>query len=124
MRFEEKIGTLNDQNRIVITKEIGSLLNPTSILGTTIDSVRLCLMDVNQSGILLVSLIDGHLVGLNQQYLNSDISGNLIDQFAGPGEGAFVGTFGVVDLFISYKAGSGNDIALCTPVTEPNSAVL
>jgi hypothetical protein len=75
--------------------------------------------DLNLAGDLLVSLIDGHSLGFNQQYLIAEISGVVTGQFSGLGEGALVGNFGGIDMFISYSAGSGNDIGLFTAIPEP-----
>lgn len=52
------------------------------------------------------------------------IGGLLNGTFDGLAEGALIGNFGS-DLFITYKAGDGNDIALYTaPVPLPPSALL
>lgn len=80
--------------------------------------------DLNLSGDLYVSLIGGHALGYNQQYLIGDIEGNLLGQFNGLGEGALVGNFGGHDLFITYAAGGGNGIGLFTALPEPNAGLL
>ncbi len=79
--------------------------------------------DVNLSGALSVSLINGHSLGLNQQYLIGDIGGSLTGQFLNLNEGSIVARFGEYDLFITYQANNGNGLALFTAVPEPSSAV-
>ncbi len=66
----------------------------------------------------MVSLIDGHLLGLNQQNLIGDIGGTLIGQFNGLTEGSLVGTFGGKELFITHAACRCNGIALFTAIPE------
>jgi hypothetical protein len=73
---------------------------------------------------LVLSLLDGFQPSWNQQFTILDAAGSLTGQFAGLDEGALVASFGGVDLFISYAAGDGNDIALFTTVPEPASAAL
>ena len=70
--------------------------------------------DLGLAGSLSVSLIDGHTLGFNQTYLIGDVGGGLTGRFAGLDEGASVGSYGGVDLFISYAAGDGNDVSLFT----------
>jgi hypothetical protein len=80
--------------------------------------------DLNLAGDLFVSLIDGHTLDFNQRYLVGDIGGTLLGRFNGLGEGDLVGLFGGHELFISYAAGSGNDIALYTAVPEPGALLM
>ncbi len=80
--------------------------------------------DLNLAGDLMVSLIDGHMLGAGQQYLIGDVGGLLSGQFNGLGEGALVGVFSGHETFISYSGGSGNDITLFTAVPEPNTLFL
>ena len=80
--------------------------------------------DLGLAGSLSVSLIDGHTLGFNQSYLIAEIGDLLSGQFNGLDEGELVGNFGGLDLFISYHAGNGNDIALFTAVPEPNTLML
>ncbi len=74
------------------------------------------LVDGNLSldGSLSVELIDGFQLGPNQQFLVAEVAGNLTGQFDGLAEGNLVGTFSGQDVFISYAAGDGNDVALYT----------
>ncbi len=44
--------------------------------------------------------------------------------FSGFGEGDMVGNFAGTDLFISYTAGTGNDISFFTAVPEPGALVM
>ena len=51
------------------------------------------------------------------------VGGTLSGQYDGLGEGDLVGNFGSEDLYITYTAGSGNDVALYT-VPEPTTLLL
>jgi hypothetical protein len=84
----------------------------------------LVLGDLSLNGDLMVSLIHGHSLAANQSYQIGDIGGSLFGQFVGLNEGALVGNFGGLDLFISYAGGDGNDISLFTAVPEPSSLML
>jgi hypothetical protein len=55
-----------------------------------------------------------------------DVLGDAFGAFDGLNEGDLIASFGAHDLYISYAAGDGNDIALRTfsAVPEPNSATL
>ncbi len=66
------------------------------------------------TGALQVALINGHVLGSAQSYPILTVSGTRTGQFTGLAEGALVGSFGGTDLFITYTAGDGNDIALQT----------
>lgn len=70
-------------------------------------------------GDLFVELMSGYTLGANQSYLIGEIGGNRFGQFQGLGEGSLVGSFAGSELFITYTAGNGNDIALYTAVPEP-----
>lgn len=76
--------------------------------------------DVNLlHGSLLVSMWDNFTLSAGQVFNFMQVDGNLIGNFVGLNEGSRVGNFGQ-DLFITYKAGDGNDIALFTsPVPNP-----
>lgn len=80
--------------------------------------------DLNLSGALEVSLIDDFRLGAQQEFLIADVVGLRNGFFNGFGEGDRVGNFGGFDLFISYRAGTGNDISLFTSVPEPGTAGL
>ena len=80
--------------------------------------------DLGLSGELLVSLIDGHSLFYNQQYLIADVDGMLTGQFSGLAEGDLIGNFDGFDMFVSYSMGDGNDVGLFTAVPEPAAAVL
>lgn len=77
--------------------------------------------DLDIEGDLDVQLINFFELGLNQSFLFADVEGNRTGIFTGLGEGALVGNYNSVDLFITYAAGDGNDLALYT-VPEPNTA--
>ena len=51
------------------------------------------------------------------------VGGTLSGQYDGLGEGDLFGNFGSEDLYITYTAGSGNDVALYT-VPEPTTLLL
>lgn len=74
-------------------------------------------------GDLLVSLINGFQLETSTQFVIADVEGSRFGQFDGLAEGALVGTYGGQDLFISYNAGDGNDIALFT-VPEPTTGLM
>ena len=63
-------------------------------------------------------------IGFDQQFLFADIQGTRNGTFSELNEGELVGNFGGIDLFISYSAGDGNDIALFSAVPEPSTAGL
>ncbi|MEL7472778.1 MAG: hypothetical protein AAGK04_05610 [Planctomycetota bacterium] len=65
-------------------------------------------------GELAVDLINGFELGINQRFLIFEGDGVVTGLIGGLAEGELVGTFGGVDLFISYLAGSGDDVALYT----------
>ncbi len=93
-------------------------------LGSGLFDQLLVAGDLNLDGALSVELIDGFLLGANQEFLIGDVGGSLFGQFDGLGEGSLVGSFGGRDLFITYGAGNGNDIGLFTAVPEPSSFAL
>jgi T5SS/PEP-CTERM-associated repeat protein len=80
--------------------------------------------DLNIMGSLSVSLWDNFQLGSNMSFLIADIGGARFGTFQGLGEGAFVGKFSGQDLFITYSAGNGNDIALFSAVPEPSAFLL
>ena len=65
-------------------------------------------------GDLEIALLDGFDVESGQEFIIADVDDALVGQFNGLDEGAMVGNFGGTDLFISYVAGDGNDVALFT----------
>lgn len=71
-------------------------------------------------GALEVSLIDGFELGLDQEFIIAKVDGELTGTYEGLEEGAIVGHFDSIygqigmNLFITYEAGDGNDIALYT----------
>ncbi|MBX3416979.1 MAG: PEP-CTERM sorting domain-containing protein [Pirellulaceae bacterium] len=80
--------------------------------------------DLSVNGSLNVSLIDGFELGFNQVFSVMQAGGASTGMFAGLGEGALVGNFGGMDLFITYNPGGGNGVSLFTAVPEPSSAML
>ncbi len=99
---------------------------------TTVDFDRLvlnntdALLTIANGAALDVQLINGFSLGLNQEFIFADINGTNapIGRFSGLGEGDLVGNFGGFDLFISYGAGTGNDISFFTSVPEPGSLLM
>ena len=91
-----------------------------SLAGFEFDQLQIS-GDANIAGMLDVSLINGFTLGENQEFLIADIGGSLTGEFQGLSEGSLVGTFNDQDLFITYRAGSGNSIGLFTSVPEPSS---
>ena len=78
---------------------------------------------IEEGAALDVQLINGFGLGYSQEFIFSDLAGSnsTVGTFSGLGEGDLVGSFGGFDLFISYAAGSGNDISLFTAVPEPST---
>jgi len=70
--------------------------------------------DLALSGSLIVQPWNDFELAPNQQFVIADVAGNLVGQFDGLAEGALVGNFTGRDLFITYAAGDGNDVALFT----------
>ncbi|WP_432799821.1 autotransporter-associated beta strand repeat-containing protein [Poriferisphaera sp. WC338] len=101
--------------------ELGGLL-----AGTEYDVLSVLGDAILESGPLLeVSLINGFTLGFNQQFNIMDISGVRYGEFDGLTEGALVNSFNGIDLYITYQAGDGNDIALYTAaIPEPATFVL
>ena len=92
--------------------------------GTTANRFDSILVNVNAvlDGNLVVTARDGFNLGLNQRFLIVNVIGSAAGQFAGLGEGAQVGLLNDRALFITYKAGNGNDVALFTAVPEPTTS--
>ncbi len=70
------------------------------------------------AGDLMVELIDGHTLGPDDEYIIGNVFEVRTGEFNGLGEGDLVGSFDGTDLFITYAAGTGNDIALFTQVSD------
>ncbi len=79
--------------------------------------------NVELAGLLDVSLIDGFELHRGDMFDILQVGGTLTGQYDGLGEGALVGNFGGEDLFITYTAGDGNDVALYT-IPEPTTLLL
>ena len=81
------------------------------------------ILTIEEGAALDVQLINGFGLGYSQEFIFSDLAGSnsTVGTFSGLGEGDLVGSFGGFDLFISYAAGSGNDISLFTAVPEPST---
>jgi hypothetical protein len=78
-------------------------------------------------GALNVSLTNGFHLSLNRTFLILNTTGTSTGQFAGLPEGARIGAFDHLDLFITYKGGNGNDVALFTipePLAGPSLATI
>ena len=82
--------------------------------------------DAELGGNLSVSLIDGFELSGGQEFLIVDVDSERSGFFTGLAEGDLIGSFGDVDLFISYSGGSGDDVLLFTTsaVPEPASAAI
>jgi hypothetical protein len=102
-----------------VTQILGNLtINSGSLaieLGGTTAGVDSDLLQVTGNaalaGSLDVSLLDGFALAPDMTFDILDIAGTHTGQFAGLSEGSFVGNFGA-NLFITYAAGDGNDVAL------------
>ncbi|MEX2171045.1 MAG: PEP-CTERM sorting domain-containing protein [Pirellulales bacterium] len=66
------------------------------------------------NGALDVSLIDDFVLGAGQQFEIIAVGGTQTGVFSDLPEGELVGNFNGLDLFVTYQAGDGNDIALFT----------
>ena len=77
--------------------------------------------DVSWDGTLDVSLVGGFFLGANQQFQIAVVGGTQTGMFSGLSEGGLVGNYGAFDLFITYEAGDGNDVALFTAIPEPGT---
>lgn len=80
--------------------------------GNGFDQLQI-LGDATLGGTLDVSLLDDFQLAAGATFEILDIAGSMFGEFEGLGEGALVGNFGE-DLYITYLAGDGNDIALFT----------
>ena len=75
-------------------------------------------------GSLNASLVDGFSLEADQEFIFA-MGGDVTGAFFGLEEGALIGQVGSRDLFITYAAGDGNDVAVFTAaVPEPSSAGL
>ena len=70
--------------------------------------------NVSLAGELELSFTGGFAPSEGDLYEIIDVGNTLSGAFAGLPNGALVGNFGGVDLFIDYNAGDGNDVALST----------
>lgn len=70
--------------------------------------------DLFVGGQLEINLTDDFLLQPKHQFEIMAVSGFAFGQFEGLPEGALVGTYNGVDLFVSYSHGDGNDIAVYT----------
>ncbi len=79
--------------------------------------------DLELSGFLNVSFINDFALVDLYTFDIIRVGGSLTGQFDGLDEGAVVGNFGGVDLYITYKGGDGNDISLynSSSVPEPGA---
>ena len=104
---------------------LGVLANLQIEIGGTTQGSEYDALDITGAatldGTLDVQLINGHTLGLNQQY-EIFTAGTLTGTFDGLGDGDLVGTFGSVDLFIDYDTTAGN-VTLFT-IPEPGSFAL
>lgn len=71
-----------------------------------------------------VQLIENYHLEANQLFTIIDIGETATGQFSNLAENSLVGTYGGVDLFITYQAGDGNDVALYTTIPEPATFIL
>jgi len=76
--------------------------------------------DLTIAGALDVALVGSFELLAGQEFVIATIDQQRFGGFVGLGEGDLVGNFGGHDLFISYMAGDGNDIALSVAgIPEP-----
>jgi len=79
--------------------------------------------DLVLDGLLRATLVRPFGLEPGQYFEIIDVAGKAAGQFSGLEEGAVVGNYGGLDLFITYAAGDGNDVALFT-IPEPSAALL
>ncbi|KKN67929.1 hypothetical protein LCGC14_0456290 [marine sediment metagenome] len=109
-------GNLVYGNGNTLTIELGGLLSG--------EFDRLVIAgDATLDGNLLIDLLNDFTPSFGNEFEILDISGTLSGQFLGLDEGALVDNFGGMDLFITYTAGSGNDVSLYA-VPEPATMIL
>lgn len=72
------------------------------------------LNDLTLGGTLSILPLPSISISPGMSFKIIDLGGTRTGEFAGLADGALVGNFGGVDLFIDYDAGDGNDIALFT----------
>ncbi len=76
---------------------------------------RICVEgDTSLSGSLSVNLIDDFKLDVSQQFLILEVAGVASDKFFSLSDGDLVVVYDGVELFITYTAGDGNDVALFT----------
>ena len=80
--------------------------------------------DLYLNGLLNATMWDDYQLAFNQEFVFADVQGNVFGQFQNFDEGALVGNFNGVDLFITYLAGDGNDVGFFSAIPEPSSVVL
>ena len=79
--------------------------------------------DLSLNGDLSVSLLNGFEFDLGQEFIVADVGGQLFGQFSGLDDGDLIGTYSGRQLFVSYSAGDGNDVAFFTAVPEPAGCI-
>ncbi len=79
--------------------------------------------NVELAGTLEVLLIDGFELAEGMSFNFLRVGGTLTGEYDGLSEGGLVGNFSGEDLFITYAAGSGNDVAIYT-IPEPTTLLL
>lgn len=74
-----------------------------------------------EGGSLDVELLEDFQLDYNQIFTIVNVSGSLVGRgyFDGLVQDSLVGTYNGIELFISYTAGDGNDVALYTAIPEP-----
>ena len=87
---------------------------------------RLQRFSVTLAGTLDVSFLEGFQLIEGMSFTIVDVQEKLSGEFDGLREGAWVTSYQGIDLFVSYKAGDGNDVGLkaVTAVPEPNTFFL
>ncbi len=70
-------------------------------------------------GLLAIDFIDDFIPTDDDEFQIIDIFGAVSGSLFGLGEGAFLGTYGDIDLFITFLGGDGNDVVLYTELTPP-----
>jgi hypothetical protein len=112
------LGQLNIKGGLTMQPTSMTLIELGGTLTSEFDSIAVSLNSV-LAGQLNVSLANGFHLLPNRTFLILNTAGTSSGRFIGLSERARVGTYDNVDLFITYTAGNGNDVAL---FTVPESA--
>ncbi|QDS97963.1 PEP-CTERM sorting domain-containing protein [Adhaeretor mobilis] len=119
VRLGDSPSTVMFQGNVYLAPSSTLTLKLDGLLSEEFDRVMIA-GDASLESNLEIDWLESFILSPNLEFEILDIAGTLNGQFFGLGEGDLVGTFGGEDLFISYNAGDGNDVALFTSGTPGN----